>query len=296
MDTRPTATGEGTAAEVIAGEKAWACRAGDCIEFLDGLPPRSVQLVIGSPQYADKGGRYGSDDVKKLGTVAWVDWMLDVTRAARRVAAGDVIWIVNGTVTGGYYGPAVEGLLWRWYTEGPPLDDTERLPGKLERPCIWTKNAPPNRSDWFGNDWEYIICFPDPGPRTVWNPDSIATAPKFDTGGKFRQRGADGKRVEGGAYPTNPLTRPRDVFRATVGGGHLGHPRAHDNEAPCPLAIVEPFIKTLTNPGDVVCDPFTGSGTTCHAAIVNGRAFVGCDLRESQVQLTRERMGTVPGW
>lgn len=295
-------TGEGTAAEVLAREKVWACRQGDCIEFLDGLKAaddaQKPKLIIGSPQYADKGGRYGDDAVKRLGVVAWVDWMLDVTRHARAACSGDVVWIVNGPVDQGSYGPAVEGLLWRWYTEcGPALNDSETLPGRLERPVIWTKNSPPNRKDWFGNDWEYCICFPAiVGPRKTWNWESIATPPKFDNGGKFRQRGADGKRKEGGDYPTNELTRPRDVLRATVGGGHLGHPRAHDNEAPFPLAIVEPFVLTLTSPGDVVCDPFTGSGSTCHAAVKHGRGFVGCDVRESQVQLTRERMGTVPGW
>ena len=300
--------GEGKVADVLERRAAWSGRQGDCIEFLDGLTDSegnpTVDLIIGSPQYAGKGGRYGSEEVKRHDTIAWVDWMLDVTRYARQACKGDVIWIVNGTVDGGFYGPAVEGLLWRWYTECRPLlndatdaADAERLPGRLERPVIWSKNSPPNRKDWFGNDWEFCICFPAPvGPRKVWNWESIATAPKFDNGGKFRQRGADGVRKEGSDYPKNELTRPRDVLRVTVGGGHLGHDRAHDNEAPFPLGIVEPFITALTNPGDIVADPFMGSGTTCHAAIENGRGFVGCDVRESQVRLTRERMGTVAGW
>lgn len=291
--------GEGdTPQQVIDRKAAWHYGRSDCVQFLDSLPAGSAQLVIGSPQYADKGGRYTDGDkaagdvrVKELGVEAWVEWMLEVTLSARRVSAGDVIWVVNGTVTDGCYGPACEGLLWRWYTEkrGEPA-------GKLERPCIWAKNAPPNRPDWFGNDWEFILCFPSPGKRRVWNPDTIATAPKFDNGGSFCQRGADGKRKKGGEYPTNPLTRPRDVLRATVGGGHMGHPRAHDNEACFPVKIVEPFVLTLSNPGDIICDPFAGSGTTAQAAIENGRGFVGCDIRESQVRLCRERMGTVNGW
>ena len=286
--------GEGTCAEVIAREAAWSCRAGDVSEFLDGLPAQSVDLVIGSPQYPDKAGRYrdAGEGVREMGAVQWVDWMLDVTTAARKACKGDVIWIANGTVADGCYGPACEGLMWRWYTErGGELGY-----GKCERPVIWHKNAAPNRKDWFGNDWEFVMCFPAPGSRLVWEWERIASAPKFDNGGRFSQRGADGIRKPGGEYPKNELARPRDVLRAIVGGGHMGHDRAHDNEAPYPLSLVEPFVKTLTNPGDIVCDPFTGSGTTCHAAIINGRGFVGCDVRESQVRLTRERMGTVPGW
>lgn len=287
-----------TAQQVIDRQAAWYYGRGDCVQFLDSLPAASVQLVIGSPQYADKGGRYTDGDkaagdvqVKEMGVDAWVEWMLECILSARRVCTGDVIIVVNGTVKDGCYGPACEGLLWRWWKEkrGEPA-------GKLERPCIWTKNAPPNRQDWFGNCWEYVLCFPAPGKRTTWNPDTIATAPKYSAGGNFRQRGADGKRKEGGAYPTNPLTRPRDTINVPVGGGMLGHPLAHDNEAPYPLALVETFVKALTNPGDIVCDPWSGSGTTCHASIINGRGFIGCDIRESQVRLCRERMGTVPNW
>lgn len=39
--------------------------------------------------------------------------------------------------------------------------------------------------------------------------------------------------------------------------------------------------------------PFSGSGTTCHAAIEHGRRFVGCDLRASQVELCRRRLASV---
>lgn len=298
-------TGEGSVSEVIRREKSLAIRQGDCVEYLDGLRAASgeptVDLIIGSPQYADKHGRYADPAVKNLDVVAWVDWMLEVTTLARRACKGDVIWIVNGPVNGGFYGPACEGLLWRWFTErGPKLDDEpdgDRLPGRLERPCIWTKNAPPNRPDWFGNDFEYVLCFPRAaGPRVTWNWEAVGTPPKYTNGGRFNQRGTDGKRKPGGEYPKGDITRPRDVIRATVGGGHMGHPRAHDNEAPFPLSLVEVFIKALTNPGDIVCDPFLGSGTTCHASIIHGRGFVGCDIRDSQVQLTRERMGSVPGW
>jgi hypothetical protein len=95
----------------------------------------------------------------------------------------------------------------------------------------------------------------------------------------------------GNAYPQNELARPRDVFRVTVGGGHLGSELAHRNEAPYPENLVEPFIKVLTDPGEVVCDPFAGSGTTGAVAVRWGRRFVGCDVRESQVELSRRRIG-----
>jgi len=91
-------------------------------------------------------------------------------------------------------------------------------------------------------------------------------------------------------YPKNKLARPRDVLRVTVGGGHLGSKLAHDNEAPFPEALVEPFIKALSNPGDVVLDPFCGSGTTLAVALRLGRRAIGIDNRLSQINLTLRRL------
>lgn len=87
-----------------------------------------------------------------------------------------------------------------------------------------------------------------------------------------------------------------EMLRINVGGGQMGHPLAHENEAPFPLALPEFFVKSFCPPDGVVCDPFDGSGTTCHAAVVRGRRFIGCDVRESQVELVRRRMASVtPG-
>lgn len=98
------------------------------------------------------------------------------------------------------------------------------------------------------------------------------------------------------ANPGNVIIEPPesgDVIEARVGGGHLGHAVAHEGEAPMPVAVAERFVAWYCPPDGIVLDPFTGSGTTCHAAIKWGRRFVGCDVRESQCELTRLRMRTV---
>lgn len=48
-----------------------------------------------------------------------------------------------------------------------------------------------------------------------------------------------------------------------------------------------------SRPGDVILDPFTGSGTTGAAAIGNGRSFVGIELNPAYVELARKRIGSV---
>ncbi|WP_202974202.1 site-specific DNA-methyltransferase [Fimbriiglobus ruber] len=88
-----------------------------------------------------------------------------------------------------------------------------------------------------------------------------------------------------------------DIVDCVVGGGKMGHDAAHDNEAPYPLELVERFVLSCCPPGGTVADCFTGSGTTAHAAIIHGRNFIGCDIRESQVEIARNRLRDVEsGW
>ena len=81
-----------------------------------------------------------------------------------------------------------------------------------------------------------------------------------------------------------------DVIRCLVGGGVMGSPLAHKNEAAFPLRLPEFFIRSYAKPDSIVLDPFCGSGTTGHAAIIHGRRFVGCDVRASQAELSRNRL------
>lgn len=58
-----------------------------------------------------------------------------------------------------------------------------------------------------------------------------------------------------------------------------------------PVALMEHFVKTLTNPGDLVLDPFMGSGSTGVAAQTLGRRFTGIELDETYYGIACERMG-----
>jgi DNA modification methylase len=257
------------------------CR-NDCLKWLRQQPDDFVDSVFGSPPYPEKGERYEGKS-QKWKTDAWIDWMLEVTSECVRVSRGYVLFVVNGAVRKGQYLPACEGLIWKAHERGIVC----------ERPVIWHKNAPPNRRDWFGNDWEYVLGFKpaDSKPYFDWEP--VAEPPKYTSGGHFRQRDAKGQRKRGGDYPKNKLARPRDVLRVTVGGGHLGHELAHENEAPFPLKLAEHFVLTCCPNGGKVLDPFLGSGTTMHACLLHDRNCIGVDHRRSQIDLAKQRVRSV---
>jgi site-specific DNA-methyltransferase (adenine-specific) len=252
----------------------------DCLAWMRKQPAKCVDFVFGSPPYAEKGERYNGA-AEKWSTVDWVAWMLQITQEAVRLCRGYSVWIVNGAVVGGRYFPACEGLLWEANKQGI----------RCERPAIWHKNPPPNRRDWFVNAWEYCLAFRPVDGRPFFDWQAVAEPPKYTSGGRFRQRDRNGNRRAGNTYPTNKLARPRDVVYVTVGGGHMGHPLAHENEAPFPLRLAEHFIRACCPLGGTVLDPFIGSGTTAHAAENLGRRWIGVDLRESQIALTGRRLG-----
>jgi site-specific DNA-methyltransferase (adenine-specific) len=64
----------------------------------------------------------------------------------------------------------------------------------------------------------------------------------------------------------------------------LGHP------CQMPEAILERIIKVATNPGDLVVDPFAGSGTTLAVAKRLGRNYWGCELSPNYAQIILERL------
>lgn len=101
-------------------------------------------------------------------------------------------------------------------------------------------------------------------------------------------RRANGKYKEGG-YDMPTLANPGNLFKCIVGGGVMGHPIAHENEAPYPEKLCEFFIKSLCPPGGIVFDPFSGSGTTACTAARLGRIGIGADLRMSQCELGKRR-------
>ena len=57
-----------------------------------------------------------------------------------------------------------------------------------------------------------------------------------------------------------------------------------------PLYIIQELIKLLTEKGDIVLDPFNGSGTTCVAAKILHRNYIGIEINYEYVKLAEKRL------
>lgn len=115
---------------------------------------------------------------------------------------------------------------------------------------------------------------------------------KGQVGRRATSGSRNGDTQNGDAYFPPVLANPGNIIHRKVGGGLMGHPLAHENEAPFPQSLADFFVQSFCPPGGIVCDPFAGSGTTLASAVTCGRRAIGCDLRQSQVDLAIKRITT----
>lgn len=92
---------------------------------------------------------------------------------------------------------------------------------------------------------------------------------------------------------TWPAGRPSTMFRFG-----LPPPRTRTHPTEKPVGLLTAIIAATTRPGDLVVDPFAGSGSTGEAAVRMGRSFWGCELdpahaRRARARITRARRATL---
>ena len=270
----------------------------DCFDWLFGQPDNSVDLVIGSPPY-ENARTYGIGF--KLKGQEWVDWAVERFVECQRVSRGAVVWVVEGRTQ-----------KFRWSaTPALMMADLHRRGIKLRKPPIYTRVGIPGSGgpDWWRNDYEFCIC--SSKGKLPWSENTASGAPcKFPVGGAMSnrtedgqrknardtkvqtRRKADGERKRDGVYKMPAIANPGNIIKCHGGGGHMGSKLAHENEAPFPESLVEPFIKCFCPPGGTVLDPFCGSGTTLAVANRLGRKAIGLEIRDSQVELSNRRIAS----
>jgi site-specific DNA-methyltransferase (adenine-specific) len=84
----------------------------------------------------------------------------------------------------------------------------------------------------------------------------------------------------------------RNIWAYLVGGGNSTKDRvAHKHPAIFPEALAKDHILSWSNPGDVILDPFAGSGTTLKAAKELNRNYIGIEINPEYVDICYERIG-----
>lgn len=260
-----------------------------------------ANLIMTSPPYAQaRKDTYGGIDPDK-----YVEWFKPIGEAIYKIIADDGSFILNiGDNT-------IEGET-HLYTFELPIMLKRECGFKFIDPFIWhKKTCPPGKfNNRFKGAWEFCYHFSKQidikfNPNEVLQPAKQASIARYlihkethvltsKTGSDFTNPSQNVKRRERGnlsGFGTNDKkinmlleALPSNVLHLAPEGRNVKH------SAPFPIELPAFFIKAFTDPGDLVYDPFTGSGTTFETSLKLQRKFVGSEIDAQHVIDANERV------
>lgn len=156
--------------------------------------------------------------------------------------------------------------------------------------CIWHYRFGQNTKGRFINSKVHVLYFSKHPIRRTWNPE-----PVLETSDRRAIYGDPRTESKRDGMPAG-LRVPMDVwygkFWGRVQGNNLERRHYHDNQLP--EVYLERVIACSSNPGDLVLDPFLGSGTTGVMAHAMGRRFIGTEFSQQNAKNAVERMKAGP--
>lgn len=207
------------------------------------------------------------------------------------VDGGVIVWVVgDATIKGSETGTSFKQALY--------FKDVCRL--KLHDTMLYIKNTTtfPARRDGkrYSQIFEYMFVFSKGKPKTVHliadKPNRWAGTTNF---GKKTDRDKNDNLINKKKLKPIPDFSPRtNAWKYTTGKGFgSSEDIAYQHPAIFPLQLAIDHVITWTNEGDVVYDPFLGSGSVAKAAKVLGRNFVGSEINPEYKHIIAERLENI---
>jgi len=271
---------------------------GDSVEELKKLPDNSVDLVVTSPPYDTL--RSYKDLVKDMEekfngySFPFEQIATELSRVVKK--GGVVVWVVgDAVIKGSETGSSFRQALY-FMQQGFKLHDT----------LIYEKNGSsfPARRDGnrYSQLFEYMFVFSNGAkPKTA---NLICDKPNRWAGythfGKGTIRNKKGELIERNIKPIPDFSPRNNIWKYNTGKNYSTKDKvAFEHPAIFPEALVQDHILTWTTPGEVVLDPFNGSGTTTKLALLNDRQYIGmeisseyCDIAEERLNIARKQKET----
>lgn len=242
---------------------------GDCLEVMRSMPSESVDFIFADPPYFLSNDGFSVQSGKQV-SVNKGEW--DRTKGIEADFQFHKTWIseaqrllkANGTL-------AVSGTYHSIFQCGFAL---QTLGFKILNDLIWFKpNAAPNLAGRnFAAAHETII----------WASKTEKSKHLFNYL-LMKQTDFPGDQLK------NPGKQMRSVWSIPATPAREKSHGKHPTQKP--LALLERLILASTQEGDIVLDPFMGSGTTGVAAILQNRNFLGIELDTAYVELAKKRIG-----
>jgi adenine-specific DNA-methyltransferase len=243
-------------------------RAIDNLQFLREIGDESIQLVVTSPPY-NIGKRYE----RKSTLEDYVRTQAAVIAECVRVLSprGSLCWQVGNHVETGEIFPLDMELYHVFKDHGL----------KLRNRVIWHFEHGLHGTRRLSGRYETILWFTK-GDEYVFNLDPIRVPSKYP--GKKYFKGPKYGQLSG-----NPLGKnPGDVW--TIPNVKFNHIEKTDHPCQFPVELIERLVLSMTEPGDIVLDPYAGVGSSIVAALMHGRRGYGCDVVKEYVEIAWERV------
>jgi len=248
---------------------------GDCLSVMKDWPDGKIDLVVTSPPY---------DTLRDYNGYSF-DFEGIAKHLVRVLAVGGVIvWVVGDmTVSGSETGTSFkQALLFKHY--GLRLHDT----------MIYEKSGIPfPESARYNQAWEYMFVMTKNKPKSI---NLIRQPTLMDSRKKAFStcRQANGNMTVM-KYETGKTSRIRsNIWKYATGYKHGSTDEsAHQHPAIFPEQLAIDHVTSWSNPNDLILDPFCGSGTTCVAAKMLGRKYIGIDISPEYCKLAEMRLKAV---
>lgn len=238
---------------------------GDALAELAYLESESVDLVVTSPPY---------DNLRSYNGYEW-DFEGIAKELVRVLRSGGVIvWVVgDATVKGSETGTSFKQAL--YFKElGLNLHDT----------MVYQKSNPiPLTHNRYEQSFEYMFVFSKGKPKT-FNPIKEDKLHPQAAPGNFYKSAKDSHTTKHSSLNKTHTKRKTNVWGYIVGHNYIKHP------AVFPEPLVYDHIISWSNRGDLVLDPFNGSGTTTKVARDLGRGYIGIDISQEYCDIAIERL------
>jgi DNA modification methylase len=262
----------------------------DCLETMKRrIDDNFVKLTITSPPYDDLrtyNKKIGSIQDKYNGySFPFEDIAKELYRITKK--GGVVVWVVsdathNGSETGTSFRQAL------FFKEiGFNIHDT----------MIYRKlNPPPNSGTRYQQMFEYMFVFSKGKPETT-NIGLRDRSNKCNDKRTYRKkkfsRNKDGEFTEND-YFIKERVPDFNIWDFYVGGGNSTNDKvAFEHPAIFPEELVRRHIESWSNEGDIVYDPFMGSGTTSKMCILTNRKYIGSEINEEYCIIEEKRLTSI---
>ena len=246
----------------LDADAAWVTE-GDAFQAMMKLSDGVADLIFTDPPYnigVDYGSPRGADDDRKPDK-DFLDYHRDVLKLAFRVLRdGGSLYLMMST---------------RYAAEFKALIVAAGF--EVRRMIAWHEPFAQHQEVNYADDFRVIWYAVKPGAAPAWNPDDIRISSARQTIYGDARADPDG-RVPGAVW-----TFPRVA-------GTFGDREFEGNANQLPVALVARAILASSEPGDLVCDPFSGGATTGVAALLNGRRYMGIERVAATAERSRDRL------